>query len=262
MTGTGTVRAVEAGPVSADAGQLTKIVTGTLGWLSVTNDTATTIGKDVETDEEFRARIIASRQIGTSFLTSIRARIGRVEGVSSCVVYENNQAYEVIRNDVIMPEHSVYICVQGGTAQDVAQAVVDTKPPGTGYVVESPTDDVTQEKVDVTGAGYSTTVYFYRPKVKYVHVKMTVDVSTYPGSDAEAAVKSAVKAYFLGLGIGEACRTSKLALAISGSVEAISIVTVAFGTDAQNIFSASVSATGYELLRTDDDYITVEIGES
>ena len=78
-------RAVEAGPVGIGATTLTEVVSGVLGWDSVTNANAGTVGRPRETDAALRDRyaaILDRNNLSTA--EALRARVLSLEGVNGC----------------------------------------------------------------------------------------------------------------------------------------------------------------------------------
>lgn len=258
ITGHGYAVAVDPGPKAAEKGHLTVIQTGAIGWMSVTNESAVTVGRLTETDEEFRARIIDSRPIGLSFMTSVYSRVSRTKGVSSCVVYENNNAGDIYKNGVVIPGHSLYVCVLGGENDAIAKALLDTKPPGTGFKSDSISGttglEIEPEKVSFSETGYSSDVYLYRPEQVVVHVKVLVDVSLYTGTDVKRDVSDAVGEFLKTTGIGDAIYATKISLAITKAIPTIGVgsIQVGLGVDDDVDWGVKVALTGFQIGRASD----------
>lgn len=81
----------EFGPIACPVGNLTSIVTPIAGWDSITNQTAGSLGRLVETDAELRIRRQNSiKLLGAGTVESIRSQLlQNVDGVTSASVIEN-----------------------------------------------------------------------------------------------------------------------------------------------------------------------------
>ena len=96
-------------------------------------------GTDIESDADFRRRLIASRWTGTSFCESIYSSLLSIDGVRSVSVVENvTSTPKATPNSVgtdkefLMSPHSVMITVEGGgtNSKAVAEAIFRTKSVG------------------------------------------------------------------------------------------------------------------------------------
>jgi uncharacterized phage protein gp47/JayE len=124
-SGTGTVagqvQCTEAGPVTAAAGELTKILTVISGWTGVTNTADAAPGQQVEADPALRARRAASVALPSQSLAdALQAALAALPGVSDAVVYTNNTGATDAKG---LPSHSMNAIVVGGTDADIANAI-------------------------------------------------------------------------------------------------------------------------------------------
>lgn len=89
-----TVTCQIAGPITVNLGDISKIVTPTYGWTSVTNAAATdTVGIAAETDSKLKGRqSISTAQPSKTLLEGTRGAIAGVAGVTRWMVYNNDQA--------------------------------------------------------------------------------------------------------------------------------------------------------------------------
>lgn len=116
---------------SAEAGTLTSIAQGIDGWNSVTNPTAATAGRDLETLEELSIRRDEELQkAGSGPLPAIRAAVAAVVGVVSVHAQQNKTSVAGA-----LPANSFRILVWDGAdpaAEDdeIAQAILDNAPTG------------------------------------------------------------------------------------------------------------------------------------
>jgi hypothetical protein len=151
--------AVAAGAIPCAAGTLTRIMTTTPGWDSLTNPTGTdtlplTLGRNIESSQAFEARrqlsIYANAQAPTQSI--LGAVLGCDPNVVDCFVYDNTSGSPLTYGGITIPAYSAYIAVQGPLANQnsIANAVWLKKGMGCNY---APTAIFT---ASVTGAGLLT----------------------------------------------------------------------------------------------------------
>lgn len=111
-----------AGPVVANAGTLTVIVSAVTGWNTVTNAADAVLGANVETSSDLRIRREEELDaLGTSPNEAIRADILRdVKNVTACYVAQNVDDITDIHG---VPPHSVEAIVVGGADADIAKQI-------------------------------------------------------------------------------------------------------------------------------------------
>lgn len=159
------MRAVDPGPLLAPAGTLTGIVDVISGWTGVTNAAAAQVGRDTETDAEYRRRYVGETAVhARESLDALSARLLDVSGVTAAAVHDNPTASAVTVQAVDIAAHSVLAIVSGGADQDVAGAIRDAKPLGIPTV-----GDV---QVDVDG----TTIRFRRVREVPIRVQVTTTI--------------------------------------------------------------------------------------
>jgi hypothetical protein len=116
------------------AGSLDTIYQYIPGWDSISNVDDGVLGRDTETRSEFEARRSASTGINSSGpLGAILAAVLQVPGVLDAYATENDTASPVMIGGVSINPNSLYVCVLGGAATDVAFAIWTRKPPGCNY---------------------------------------------------------------------------------------------------------------------------------
>lgn len=189
-----TATAKEVGAVQAVVGSVTKIVTPTAGWQTVTNLTAATPGQPVESDAELRARQIISPALNSNtVLAGLAAAIKALPGVTYGTIYENDTNTTDANG---LPAHSIAAVVKGGVAADIAQTLYNRKAPGVATH-----GSTTVVITDVSGADRD--IKFFIPTEKPVKV----EVSLYPGSGYTTVISDAIKAAIVNhvnaLSIGE-----------------------------------------------------------
>lgn len=184
------MRAVNPGPVRANAGTLTEITTPVTGWNSVTNALDAALGTVDENDPTLRARREAElRLTGASALDAIVADVLDVENVVSAIGRENTTDTP----DGDLPAHSFQIVVWdgvGGDAEDndIAQSIWNSKPAGIlSYGVDSGEATDRQGNVRVVYFSRATQVELY------IEADIVTDPDTFPG-DGFDLVKEALVA--------------------------------------------------------------------
>ena len=184
-------RAVEDGAVAVGANTLTEIVTPVLGWDGIANTAAGVPGRLVETDTELRDRYSAQlASNATSTAESLRARILGLDGVSGCIILENdtNAALTSGANrGVAIAAKSIAAVVEGGASQDIVNALGAAKPLGIATSGSS-------------SGVYAGTAIRYEP-VATIAVKVVMSINTnadrFPG-DGVARIRQSIIDLFAG----------------------------------------------------------------
>lgn len=225
--GTGTVSgeftAEETGPLTCPTGSIDTedskgaIETPVAGWDDARNLEDGTVGRDIETDEEFRLRreqLLSST--GNATLDALIDNIAEVDDVTQSIAFENTTD---ATDSYGLPPHSFQCIVQGGDDQDIWDTIWETKAAGIeSYGSESGTV--------VDSIGNSHTVNFDRPTQKTIHVivELTKD-SNYP-ANGDDQVKAAIVAFGETFLIGDDVITSQLydsVFSVSGVVDVTKI---------------------------------------
>lgn len=189
--------AVDTGPIACGVGALSVVVSGVLGWETVTNASAAVLGTDEESDGASRIRrrnTLALQSV--SIAGSITSGLYATEGVRSLTFRENVTDATAVIDGVTLVEHSIWVCVDGGSDADIGAELLARKSMGAGYngaVTVSVTDPA---------SGQVYPVKFDRPTAVPVLARATVKVVGATGDPTEL-VKAAVVAYASGLVDGE-----------------------------------------------------------
>ena len=165
-----------AGNVST--GTVTEINTPQAGVDTVTNPAGAVGGAEVETDSELRERYQARGAAGGSTALAIQAQLNEIPDVVTAICYENNEDTVVDG----MPPHSIEAVLEGGTDQEILEALLVTKPAG----IES---FGTESGQIVDNAGVTRTFSWSRPSDQDVYV----EVDIYPNAEWQAGFITAVK---------------------------------------------------------------------
>jgi len=182
------------GAISAAIGTVTVIATPTRGWLTVTNATAASEGVAVESDAELRIRQARSTMLpAQSVLDAVESAIADVAGVTDFRVYENDTSST---NADGITANKICAVVDGGTVQDIVDAIGNTKPPGSGtFGTTSGTFTDTR--------GNAKTINFMRPTAAAISVDIAITALTGYTSAYEDDIKAAVAAAINALLIGD-----------------------------------------------------------
>lgn len=198
----GEVRAVNAGPVSSEVNTITNILTPQLGLDSVTNPLPASGGRNVETDEELRARFRNTKfERAASTVDSIYSALIDLSAVEQVVVYENDTD---VTDSMGIPAHSFMPIILGGLSEEIAQAVWENKPMG----IRSFGDTVI---VIYDTQGFAHNIGFKRPEPVPIYITLNLTKeATFPGS-GDDDIRSALVSYFsTNQGIGEDVVYSRL----------------------------------------------------
>lgn len=183
------VAAVEPGPVSAASGTITSIVVGVLGLETVTNAQAATLGTLAQSDQAARQQ--RRQQLGlqgVALPTAIKAALYATDNVRSLTFRENRTGATEVIDGVTMLPHSIYVCVDGGSDEDVARALLAKKSLGADW-----NGDVEVIVIDPSSE-QSYPVRFDRPDIIPILVRVTVRVLN-PLINPQTAVRQAILTY-------------------------------------------------------------------
>lgn len=196
-----TATAAQIGAISAAANTITKIATPTIGWQSVTNLAAATEGDPVESDAQLRRRQTNSTMIPSqTVMEGIVGAVASLEGVSRYRGYENDTA---TTNADGIPAHSISVVVEGGDTTQIANAIANKKPAGTGTY--GTTSVTVYDQYNIPNV-----IKFYRPTVATIGVEVSLTARAGYLSTTAALIQAAVANYIEGLEIGDDVFITKL----------------------------------------------------
>ncbi|SFU71317.1 baseplate J/gp47 family protein [Alicyclobacillus macrosporangiidus] len=254
-SGTITVQATcqTEGAIVANPGDINTIVTPTLGWSAVTNTVAATVGSPVETDAQLRARqVMSTAQPSQSILDGLKGAIAAIAGVTRFAVYENDTNATDANG---LPPHSICCVVEGGTPQDIGNAIFTRKTPGCATVGST--------SVQVTDSyGVATTIRYDVPTYVDIDVAITVKQLSGYTSDTTAAIQSAVADFLNGLPIGGDVYISSLwgaALSVNAALSSptFSITSLQAAVHSQTLGTADIPIAYNQVARGNPSYVTV-----
>jgi uncharacterized phage protein gp47/JayE len=241
-----------AGAVMAGANTITKMLTPTQGWQSVTNPDAATPGNPVESDATLRARQAASTNLpASSVLDAIIGQIASLAGVEQWAAYEND-------TDMVdangLPRHSISLVVLGGDATAIATVIATTKTPGTG------TYGTTSEMI-IDPAGVPDLINFFRPTMNRIIMNVTGLALTGYVATTAPVVAAALAAYVNALAMGDDVEWSKLWVPanlnngpLSSTFKIVSITLAIYGNplEASDVSTAFNAMAGLALVYNAD----------
>lgn len=262
VSGTATVdfQAVVPGPVPCAIAALDSIVTDVLGWENVTNAAAAVPGTEELSDVALRALRNATLALqGIGLNEAIISILMDTPGVRSVAYRENIADTTEVIDGITLVEHSIWACVQGGTDDDVALALLTGKSMGANWNGA--------EVVDVVDAisGQTYEVKFDRPTEIPVFVKVTIR-SLGTLIDPQASVRAAVLAYAngdldneTGFTVGTDVSPFEIAAAVNSQIPGIFVSKVEVSLDGIAWQTTELAIALDEVATTEAGSITVVV---
>lgn len=196
-----TATAVDIGAITATANTINKIATPTLGWQSVDNVAAATVGDPVETDAELRRRQTFSTALPS--LTVLDGTIGAVASVPGVTRFRGYENDSDVTDANGIPAHSIAIVAEGGDQQAIGDAIAIKKTPGTGTY--GTTTVTTYDQY-----GLPNLINFFRPTPATIGVEVTIQALTGYTTGFADLIAAAVAASIQALEIGDDVLITKL----------------------------------------------------
>lgn len=212
-TATGQFANTVTGPIPCPAGTLTKIYQSVFGWDSITNAEDGILGNVVESRSDFETRRAASTAVNSiGSLPSVLGAVLSVNGVLDAFVYDNASPDAQLVGGVTVAKNSLFVCVAGGSDEDVAFAIWTRKAPGCAYTGN------TTVTIEDPSPAYGTSpptydVTFERPDSVSFYVLVTITDSPQVPSNALAQVQTAVINAFAGTDGGSRARIGSIVYA-------------------------------------------------
>lgn len=176
-----------AGATVALSGDIAQITTPVSGWQGVVNILDATVGELEASDEEFRLiQEIDLATPGSSTVDAIREALLNLDDVTSVKIFVNNEDVEDVDG---VPAHAIEALVQGGTNQDIWDALLANVAAGIETYGNEP-----GTATDSTGTVHDTA--FSRPEEIDIYVELDVYFPTGEApADAAAQVQTAIVTY-------------------------------------------------------------------
>lgn len=187
------------GPIPCGAGELNQIYRAVSGWDSITNANPGVVGVDVESRIAFETRrkqSVArnSRNMDGSVLSALL----ETEGVLDAYVWSNRLGTAVNKGttNFSVLEHSIYICVYGGSTADIAESIFRTYNGGAN--MNGDTTYTVYDNVNYQSPYPEYDMQWQTATPKRVYFKIILDASLNPPSDITTQVKDMVINVFNG----------------------------------------------------------------
>lgn len=243
--------AANTGVVAAAAFSISTIETPVSGWSNVLNLTDAVPGEEEESDDALRVKREAElAAAGAGTLPAIRADVLKVEGVTSCVVFQNNTSATDVDG---RPPHSVEAVVEGGDDDEIGAAIFANVSAGVepyGTTVVTVTDS----------QGLDWDVGFSRPTslTIYVRVDVVKDPLVFP-VDGSDQIKAAVAALDDSSPIGKNVVASRVAAAVFAVPGVLDVTLCYIRTSSPPIASTTIAVGPRERADYDTGRVTVNL---
>lgn len=230
-TATGIFLSQSYGPVSCDAGTLTRIVQQVSGWDTVNNSGNGILGTLKQTDTSLRnTRKNALALNASGSYPAIISACAANESITSFLLEENYSSATVTKRGVLLQPHAIYLSIYG-TITDGEVAAILSQKMSNGCGMQGNT---TVTYIDPNYSWVEIDYIFQRAVDAPVQINITAaDSSSYP-DDIEDQIKAAVVANFNGevegipaIGIGDTIYATRFYQPVTSTgVYAISSITV------------------------------------
>jgi len=199
------LRATETGPISAVAGSLNQIDTPLSGLDSTFNPEDAALGRNIESDSEYKIRRAQRLQISQSGpVEAIRAALLNLNEDTQKIQLESVKVFENV-TDITdtrgLPPHSIEAIVyQAGSSTTRDQEIADTIWLNSKCAGIQPHGDVSKTVVD--SQGFSHTSKFSRPTDKDIYLILDLTTNSLYPIDGDDQVKATMVAWGNDLGVG------------------------------------------------------------
>lgn len=195
------------GPISCAAGALNQIYRSVSGWDAITNASPGVVGIDVESRIAFETRRKQSvARNSRNQDASTLSKLLETSGVLDAYVWSNRTAATVNKGTTSFPvlAHSIFICVYGGTDEDVAESIFQTYNPGAN--MNGSTHFTVYDNVNYLPPYPEYDMQWQKATPARVYFNVELDSSLNPPSDVSSQVKTMIANVFNGgyEGIGKA----------------------------------------------------------
>lgn len=229
------------------ANNITKLKTPLPGIDSVTNPSAASGGRSVETEPEARERYRSTPASSGSSLDAILAKVGEIDDIEDFTGFENETNAE---DENGIPAGSIEIIATGSTNAKIAQAIFAKKPAGTG------THGNTLHTV-IDSQGTSKPIYFTRPEPIDAYVKFSLLTNDDWDISQEVIVKQYAVDHINALLTGKTAYDWKISALLASTV-GLEDVTVYLGTVPENITLDKIEVTIRQKLQTSLEKVSIE----
>lgn len=240
-------------------GSVTNIVTPLQGIFRVTNPNNSTPALLEESDSEFYNRCIkfgSSTQNGS--IASIASAVMNVEGVSKVNSYDNAEDTQQIFQGTTFDPHSFGIVALGGTNEDVAKAIQDSKPAGIPMMGDTSVSLPSKSERYAKDPAYNKDYKFFRPQNVPLKFEVVVGLNALSPQNYEEIIKSALIWYVNQIDIGGSVNISEASCAVLGyALGKFTIKSIKFGKKSGATGIDSIDLQFVELATLSNTDITV-----
>ena len=240
--------AEEAGSKQAPSMTLTEVETPISGWDSAYNLLDAEVGRNTESDEEYRVRReLSLQQSRSGTVEAIRNDLQKLENVRDVIVFENDSSDT---DSFGRPPHSFEAVIDNGDDDQIADAIWNVKPAGIktfGSITKSITDS----------QGILHEINFSRPTDIIIYISMRIT----PKPNAEvtvAQVKEAILTYSNNLKFGDDVIVYPALMASLNSLD-IEDIDIDIGTTSPPSGDSNIVIAPDEKARFDSSNISVTI---
>ena len=255
---TATFLSVEKGEIPCPVNSLTKIIDGTLGWETINNTTAATLGTLEQSDASFKQEFYNNGLFGgMSLIEDYDNALMRVSNVISARVIDNGLSTAKVVDNITLLAHSVYACVDGGNDTEVANALFYRKSAGsnwTGLAGQTVTVNVVEPTY-----GDTYQVIFNRPTQIQIYATVSASAGTTTSTNLSEDIKTAISNYINIHKIGETVSILQLAQAINSEIPGIILNTIAIGTSSGSQSTSNITIHVNQVAKISSENITVTI---
>ncbi|MEL6188238.1 MAG: baseplate J/gp47 family protein [Myxococcota bacterium] len=205
-----TATAESAGPIVVAASSTWVIVNPVFGLASLSNAAVGASGRNLETDEELRARILAATAGGQRRVGSLQAALLDTPGVTEAVVVSNRSS---VTDSNGRPPKSIEVVVRGGTDAEIAQTILAQSTDGIERVSTVPAASrVSTTALDANANAVA--IVFSRPDVVATYAAVRYSPKANFPTDGEAIIQQAVADFDATLTVGQGVVPSDVEQAI------------------------------------------------
>lgn len=217
---------------------------------TVTNADAAEGGQDMETDLDFRSRLLlASNSNESGTINGIYTALMNTQGVTAVKSVYNSSAGtpDVYGN----PPKTVHYYVQGGVAQDVVNTIFRVG--GGGIALYG-----SKSGTAIDDSGEAHTIYFDRPQETPIFAKVSVKVNdSFDKNEGTDDIKAAIEGYIESLQMGSKVVTNQFFSNIY-SIDGVDYADISIGTDKDKLSTDNITLTAFEIPVITDDNVEVD----
>ncbi len=245
-----TFQNLTTGPIACPATTLNKIYQAIPGWDTANNVADGVIGRNVESTSAFeyrRQQTVAANATGS--LSAIYGALFDVANVLDVYCTENFTDSPVTIGGQTLAAHSLWACVSGGAAADIAQAIFEKKSIGCNVNGDNPTIVYDTSGYAIPYPQYTMNWWTATPTT--ILFAISIANTAYLPANASALIKAAIVAAFAGADGGPVARIGStlyasryyapvLAVATPGTVIEILSMQLGIGTANQNAVTMGI----------------------